>query len=340
MLAGDRSGLDGTLRLLGWSLMLAAVGLSVGTALAVSLTVRRGLRPLEQLAAEADAVRADSLHHRFSTQGLPAELRPICGRLNELLARLQEAFERERRFTADVAHELRTPIAELRSLAEVALRWPQDASPAQNYRDVLDVARHMESVVAALLEIARCESGMRRAGAETIDVCDIVTEAWKPHESLAIARGLEVCWDLPATANVCSDRAMLLGMIGNLLCNAVSYAPPGGRIECRVRHTTDGVELAIVNTCNTLRTEDLPRLFEPFWRKDAARTGGVHAGLGLPLVAAYAATLGVSLRVELAPTEDEFRIQLHLPAATGDERAPDSSPGRLPAQFVKSTLQT
>lgn len=338
VLAGDRAGLDGTLRLLGWSLLLAAVGLSVGTALAVTWTVRRGLRPLERVAAEADAIRADSLHHRFSTHGLPAELRPICGRLNELLARLQEAFERERRFTADVAHELRTPIAELRSLAEVALRWPQDASPTQNYRDVLDVARHMESVVAALLDIARCESGIRQAGAETIDVCEIVKEAWRPHESLAITRGLDVCWDLPAAATVRSDRPMLLGMIGNLLSNAVTYTPSGGRIECRVRHAPGGVEVAIGNTCDTLGADDLAHLFEPFWRKDAARTGGVHAGLGLPLVAAYASTLGASLHVELARAEDEFRIQLAVPTASRDKGASDNSPP-LSEPLTSSVLQ-
>ena len=313
VLAGDRTGLDGTIRLLGWSLLLAAVVLSVGTALAVTWTVRRGLRPLERVAAQADAIRADSLHHRFSTHDLPAELRPICDRLNDLLARLQEAFERERRFTADVAHELRTPIAELRAMAEVALRWPQDASPAQNYRDVLDIARHMESVVAALLDIARCESGIRRAHAETIDLSELVREAWRPHDALAATRGLNVCWDLSPAVAVRSDRTMLLSMFGNLLCNAVTYTPHGGAIGCHVKRDANGAELTISNTCDSLDRDDLAHLFQPFWRKDAARSGGIHAGLGLALVSAYAAVLGIQVRVDLNPAGNVFRVEVQVP---------------------------
>lgn len=333
ILATERASLDATLRVLGSSLLLAAAALSLGSALAVAWTVRRGLRPLERLADEADAISPASLQHRFSPAGLPDELRPICERLNDLLARLQKAFDRERRFTADVAHELRTPIAELRSLAEVALRWPHDASPAQNYGDVLDIARHMEGVVAALLDIARCESGIRRVDARIVEVDELVKEAWRPHESLAAARGLNVCWDLPAAATVRSDRAMLLGIIGNLLCNAVSHAPSGGRVDCRVIRGAGGIELAIANTCNTLCPEDLPHLFEPFWRKDAARSGGEHAGLGLPLVAAYAATLGASLRVQLAPSQDEIRIEMHLPTAKEDKPDPADS---LPSAAVRA----
>lgn len=318
VLASDRGRLDSTIRVLGSSLLLTALGLCVGTALAVIWAVRRGLRPLVRLADEADHIRGDSLHQRFSSDGLPAELRPISQRLNELLSRLQAAFERQRRFTADAAHELRTPIAELRSLTEVALRWPEDGSPSQTYRDALDIARHMESLVAALLDLARCDAGARRARLAAIDLAELIREAWRPNEQAASDRGLQVCFDLGGEPLVRSDRAMLMGIVSNLLGNAALYAPPGGRIECRVRRTGDRVELSISNTCQGLRPADLPYLFEPFWRKDAARSGGTHVGLGLSLVAAYARVLGAQLRVDLSPAADVFRIDVSLPAEPSD----------------------
>ena len=312
VLAADRTGLDSTLRVLGSSMLLAAAGLCLGTTLAVIWTIRRGLRPLVRLADEADQIRGNSLHQRFSTHSLPLELRPIGRRLNELLARLQQAFGRERRFTADAAHELRTPIAELRSLAEVALRWPEDASPVQNYQDVLEIARHMESLVSTLLDLARCTAGATRISAETIHLSELVAQAWRSHEALASSRELGVRFDLAPNTIVRSDRVLLLGIVGNLLGNAAAHATRGGRVECRVRSDGDFVELSILNTSEGLRTEDLPRLFEPFWRKDAARSGGSHVGLGLALVAAYAPIVGAEIHADLDAAGNLFRVNVQF----------------------------
>src|ERR1700683_4484395 len=140
------------------------------------LAVRRGLRPLRQLGTEADGIDAGSLDHRFSREELPRELVPIAQQFNSLLERIDEAFVRERRFTSDAAHELRTPIAELRRLAEVALKWPDRSEAERNYRDVWEVAEHMESLVATLLAIARCRAGTAAVSLQPVDLTGVVKE--------------------------------------------------------------------------------------------------------------------------------------------------------------------
>jgi len=173
--------LSATLRVLATALATFAVLLSIGAGLAVTLTVRRGLSPLDRLATEADTISADSLDHRFAVSNLPAELRPIAARLNALLERLRDGFFRERRFTADVAHELRTPVAELRAMVEVALKWPDDADHDRNYHETLATARQMETIITRLLSIARCEAGKQAVDQQRLDLCDVVRESWNRH---------------------------------------------------------------------------------------------------------------------------------------------------------------
>jgi signal transduction histidine kinase len=311
--AQDRHEIDQTLRVLASSLVVAALVLAATTTLVVLLTVRTGLRPLHQLGAEADAIEAQSLHARFSTERLPLELQPIGRRLNQLLARLDEAFTRERRFTADVAHELRTPIAELKSLSEVAIKWPDQAAAGQGYGDALDIANHMEALVSTLLAIARSEAGAQPVKMASVDLCDLLRDTWKRQEVAAKARHLDVRWDLPLSATIRSDRTMVLSLLGNLLANAVAYSLEGGSIDCRISPEDGQMALSISNSCNGLVPDDLPRLFDPFWRKDPARSGGLHCGLGLSLVAAYAAALGAVIRAEL-PEAHHFRVSIVFPS--------------------------
>jgi two-component system sensor histidine kinase QseC len=327
--------LDATLRVLATSLLLAALVLAGGSALAVTLAVRRGLRPMERLGREADAVGAGSLGHRFPVSDLPAELRPIAARLNALLARLGEAFARERRFTADVAHELRTPVAELRALAEVALKWPEDDRPRENYRDVLQIARQMEALITRLLSIARCEAGAQAVGRERLDLCRMLRECWDSHAQAAGARQVRVEWALPDTLVVESDRAMLGALIDNLVSNAVTYAPAGGTVRVEAAHDGVAVALSVRNPCDGLGAADLPHLFEPFWRKDPARTGGAHCGLGLAVVAAYAKALGLALRADL-PEPGAFEIVVSFPAPRRGDGG-EGSEARRPASSITSS---
>jgi two-component system sensor histidine kinase QseC len=319
VLATDTRDLHRTLRdaMVGFLVIFSA--LAGATLITVVSTVRRGMRPLNEIGDAVERIDPPTLGGRFDVAKLPVELRSVAEKLNELLSRLDDAFRRERRFTANVAHELRTPIAELRSLAEVAIQWPPaDAESAvSGFGDVLAVSRQMESVVAALLAIARCQAGQEPLAFKPVALDEVIAEAWRPFAVAARERCLEVelC---PTDAVVESDRTVLLVVLRNLFGNAVAYSPTGGRVWCETE--TRGGEhcvLAVLNTNDSLTTKDLPLLTEPFWRKDASRgTSSENAGLGLSLVAAYANLLHATFTTSLR-TPDTFAATLELPLAHG-----------------------
>ena len=215
-------------------------------------------------------------------------------------------------FTADVAHELRTPIAELRTLAEVALRWPEGSDARQNLREALQIASRMQNLVHALLAITRCEAGVEPVRPEQVDLVSVVREAWKPFAKTADDRSLVVGWDLPESAIIQSDPAMLESLLANVVSNATAHSPAGGHVDCRLSCDDTRCDIFVSNSCQGLSRRDLSRMFEPFWRGDPARSGGVHCGLGLSLVSAYANALGCSVDAELS--EDKiFRIHVEIP---------------------------
>ncbi len=180
--AQDRSELKGIMTVLFSALLGIVAFMAIGIVAVVGAVVRQGLSPLQRVAAEAARIDPQALDFRFSLAGLPAELQPICLRLNDSLERLQKAFARERRFTADVAHELRTPIAELRSLANVAVKWDGDRETSLGYfKDALDVAQQMERIVTTLLSLARCQSGTMTVVRESVNVGDLIRDAWDGH---------------------------------------------------------------------------------------------------------------------------------------------------------------
>ncbi len=263
----------------------------------VPRVLERGLSPLETLGGQAEKIDADSLATRFSSDALPEELQPISRRLNDLLARLEASFERERRFSADLAHELRTPLAELRSLAECALKWPDSRDP-QTDREVLAVALQMESLVTRMLTLARGEHGQIAIRLAPTDLAHVVRETWAAHASGAGARGLTVAFDLHP-ASIPADPVLLRSILSNLIANACDYAPAGSRISITGKWTDHGYTLDISNPAGAVVERDVAQFFDRFWRKEAARSGGEHAGLGLNLARTFAAAMDWSLTARI-----------------------------------------
>ena len=232
--AQDRSELKQIMAVLFSALLGIAAFMAIGTVAVVGFVVRRGLSPLHGVASQAARIDAQTLGFRFSLAGLPGELQPICLRLNESLERLQEAFQRERRFTADVAHELRTPIAELRALAEVALKWDGDRETSLGYfKDARDIARQMEATVATLLSLARCQSGTMTVVRESVNLGEVIRKAWDGHQQEAAQRHLDVTFDLPERLLLDTDRTMLHAIMSNLFANAAQYTRIGGTVACK-----------------------------------------------------------------------------------------------------------
>lgn len=307
--ARSTQGIDSTLRLLSW--VLAGTG---GAALAVlvliiRLVLARGLAPLGVLAARTSAIDVRQLHQRLPEEDTPSELRPVTARLNELLARLEDSFERERRFSSDVAHELRTPVAELKALGELVSAWPDEATPAA-FAQVSAIAGEMEEVIARLTLLARSESGDQAISLEETAVDALVAEVTDRFLERAHQRGLVVESRLQPLRRR-TDPALLRMIVSNLVGNAVHHAPGSSTIEIRL----DADGLSVRNQAPGLSAEDMSRLFERFWRKDAARTGYGHAGLGLALAKSLAELLGDKLSGHFSQSGVlELRLQFRQPA--------------------------
>jgi two-component system sensor histidine kinase QseC len=298
VVACDRRDLDRTLHI------LAAVLASTGTLMLIAALVmlpralKRGLGPLDRLAERAAGITADSLATRFESTGMPDELRPISARLNDVLARLERSFERERQFSGDLAHELRTPIAELRSLSELALKWPDTREPGTD-RHALLIAVQMEGIVNRLLALLRSERGQLAVTREAVSLEMFVQSAWTPFAEQAAAKRIEAAIAVGPGPVVHTDPVLLRSILLNLIENAVEYAPEGTRVDVEALVAAGRLEVRVSNLAPGLTTPDLSRLFERFWRRDAARSGGEHSGLGLSLARAFAIAIGCSLTASL-----------------------------------------
>jgi len=267
------------------------------------------LRPLHQLGREIEALDASLVDGRVAAGGAPAELLPLVGRLNDLLRRHQEAFVRERRFTADAAHELRTPLAVLQTETEVALRRERDAV---EYRAVLEGIHEttvdMTRCVDALLMIARADADRLAVQLEAVDLVALAQDCWRRERAVAAERGVSLELDCEGTTEVTTDRALMRLIVGNLLANAARHGAADSQVRAAVR-PRPGVVLAVTNRAPDLSAEHVPHLFERFWRRDAARTDtAAHSGLGLALVDAVAARLGLDARAERR--DDSLTISL------------------------------
>ena len=308
--ARDRIELNETLRVLALALAASAVPLALGTAWVVTALVRRGLRPLDHLANQAAVIDATNHGARFANGELHEELRPIYSRLNDLLTRIEATFENERRFTADVAHELRTPIAEVQALAEVALKWERDrAGTDAALRDVHGVAKRMEATVSTLLALVRCRWGRQGLFVESFDLAQTIRDVVRTSERTAAKKGLRVRVDLPDAATLVNDHTVVSAIVSNIWSNAVGHCPDGGEVRGTLEARAEGGWIIrVANTDNSLNHADLAHLFEPFWRKEAARSDSQHGGLGLALVREYARLV----RAEPKPSLEEgaFRMQV------------------------------
>ena len=310
--ARTTAGIEGTLRLLSWVLLGTGVSALVLMVPIIRLVLGRGLRPLGELAARTTAIDVGRLHERLPVDDSPVELRPVVGRLNDLLRRLEASFERERRFSSDVAHELRTPVAELKALGELAAAWPDQATPAA-FGQVQAIAGEMEEVITRLTLLARAESGTQPLELAVTSVDALVAEAVARCAERARERGLSVVQRLEPV-ELRTDPALLRMIVSNLVGNAVHHAPEGSAVEVIL----DGGGLVIRNGAPGLTPDDLPRLLERFWRKDTARSGYGHAGLGLSLAQSLAGLLGCRLDPSLPEAEVlEMRLEWAPPGAAG-----------------------
>jgi heavy metal sensor kinase len=309
-----------TLRRLALTLAGLSAGLWLLGLLASRWVCRRALAPVTRMAEAARAMRAADLDQRLPGPSGADELGELRGAFNGLLDRLQEAFERQRRFTGDASHQLRTPLTALAGQVEVALRRDR---PAEDYRRALEQAHaqatHLRRIVEALLFLARADAEAALGSLEVMDLTEWLPAhlaGWSAHPRAADLR-------LEAGAGPCPVRAqpLLLGQaLDNLLENALKHSEAGPPVTVSLARDGNQVVLGVADAGEGIAPEDLPHVFEPFYRSaEARRRGRAGVGLGLAVVKRVTAALGGSAAAESGAGTGS-RFTLCLPAAEGRPR--------------------
>lgn len=268
--------------------------------------VSSGLVPLDQMAVQVRGIDERSLDSRVTHTGAQSiELAPIEQQLNKLLERLEAAFQREKRFSSDVAHELRTPLAELKTLSEVGPMNLDDPQSTQAFfDDVKGISAQMERLVTSLLGLARADADLLRVHNEDMVLAQVLDASWSEaaNGSLNLKTRFKDKFlknEIPTGLCIHSDREKLELILRNLLANAASYSPANAHIRAWILRTDQGIELTIENPVTDLEPADIVHMRERFWRKQQARSDAGHSGLGLALVEALAGTLGLQLELDL-----------------------------------------
>ncbi|MCB1228947.1 MAG: hypothetical protein KDN19_01700 [Verrucomicrobiae bacterium] len=306
IVAESDEGMRHMLTVLGMSLFAVGILITVATTLLIALLVKRACLPIGVLGSDCAKIGSENLNARLVGDRTPEELLPLVAQFNALLDRLEQAFERERRFSVDIAHELRTPIAELRSLAEVALQpSPEEEAgedPGDVYRETALIGERIHRLIDTLSNLYRSESSAVSVRNEEVNLRNLLEESVATHRTTFGSTHREIEIEGEDAIVIQTDPALARGILDNLVGNAVTHSVPSTKLICRIARP-EGAGTAFVeigNETDRLTGEDLRHLGEPFWQKDTARSDPGHFGLGLSSVMAY---------VKLLKAEIQYRLE-------------------------------
>ncbi len=272
------------LQQLRWILLGAGVGVMAIGLCGGWLLSKRVTQPIRAISDTARAISASDLSRRIAVEEADTELGSLAQTLNETFERLEGAFARQVRFTADASHELRTPLSIIHSHAELALKRDRTAPEyKQAIETCLRAAKRTKSLVDALLVLARADAGRLELKCERFDLKDAAEEALAMVEARARERNVALEKNLPAV-EVEADHTRILQLLTNLLANAIQYNREGGCVTLTIAQEGSEAVLTVADTGVGIAAEDQPRVFERFFRADKARSreaGG--SGLGLAI---------------------------------------------------------
>lgn len=326
------SPIQDNLRALGWTLGGISAGLWIAAAFASRHLCRRALRPLTSMSATANALTVHDLGGRVPCPGTRDELESLAEAFNGLLSRLQDAFERQRGFTGEASHQLRTPLTAMLGQIEVALRRER---PADEYRRALESsqrqATQLRQIVESLLFLARADREANLPNMEVIDLGAWVREYLADHSA---ERAGDIRHSEPSSTDirVKAHPVMLAQVMGNLLDNACKYSAPGTPINVCVGLETGEALLAVEDKGCGIATAEAGRIFEPFFRSSDARRRRVSGiGLGLAVVARIVRVFGGRIEVRSEPNAGS-RFTVRLPLCRANENgSQDIGPLSIPA---------
>lgn len=278
---------------------------------------RRGIRPVEEMAATARHISSTNLRERILPEGYPVELASLADTFNQMLDRLEESFERISRFSADIAHDLRTPVNNIRGEAEVALAR---ARTVDEYRDVLEScleeAVRLSDLIGDLLFLARAESPLTYLQRAPVNVGELLSSVREYYEASAAEFGISLTMTVTTEPIIAElDRTLIQRAVGNLIANAVAHTPPGGAVVLGANAEVAAIRIEVSDTGVGIPPDALPRVFDRFYRVDTSRaqaSGGT--GLGLSIVQSIMVLHGGRAEVASQPGQGT-RVTLHIPAS-------------------------
>lgn len=273
--------------------------------------VRRGLLPLRNMRDQAQVVTAKQLDRRVKVDSVPVELAELAQSLNDMLARLEEAFDRLSDFSSDIAHELRTPVSNLMTQTQVALTRVRSAD---DYRSTLESNSeelvHMTRMISDMLLLAKSENSLTAASSTSVTLAQEVTALFDYYDAVAEEKGLQLTVEGDALVN--ADRRMLRRAIGNVLSNAIRHSATNTTICVRILQNAEWVSIQIENTGDFIPEEYLERIFDRFFRVDTARQRRDGTGLGLAIAKSIVVAHGGDISAASSETTTTFTIKLPL----------------------------
>lgn len=292
-------------------LIWLCVGLSaLATALLGAWVARRGLRPLRQMTQVTQQVSASSLTARLPADALPAELGELAASFNAMLARLEDAFARLSAFSADIAHELRTPLSNLLTQTQVILSQPRALEDYQEaLHSNLEELQHLAQMVGDMLLLAKADNGLLQTRRETLALERELTALAEYFTPLAEEAGVRLQVDGQATLS--ADRALLHRALSNLIDNALRFTPRGGELHLSSAQQGAKVRIEAANQGPEIPFDLRERLFDRFYRADPARREGgtEHAGLGLAIARSIVQAHGGAIHCESANGWTRFILE-------------------------------
>lgn len=309
--ARPTAGIDATINRL--RALLAIVGV-VGLLATLCMTwfaVNLGLKPIDVAARQIAGIQSETLEQRIGESSQqPRELRPLVQTINQLLARLQSTLDRERAFSADVAHELRTPLAGVRAKLDVALSKPRSVSEhEQTMRQCLAITEQTSTIVESLLATTRFQQ--RNAAVVSTDLRCVIIAAVEANDDCVSERGLTVLWEIPDGSVVKGPPQTVNMLFRNLIDNAVAYTDPGSTVNVTAEVTAMSLTVQISNPVSDFPANDIDKVFERFWRADPSRTAtGTHSGLGLPICKRLTESIGAT--IDASCEQQVFTVRLRF----------------------------
>lgn len=293
--AQDRSSDEQVERKFGILVLVVLSGSILASVLIAIPVTRRGLRPLEEMKRSLERIGPTHLNERVASANWPRELQPMAIAFDEMLKRLDDSFTRLSQFSADLAHELRTPIANMMGEAQVALS--RDRSSAE-YRETIESAtgecERLSGIVDNLLFVARADAAREPVARKQFDARAAVEKIAAFYET--IAEDHHVAINCSGQGQISADPAMFERAVGNLVDNALRFTPENGSIEIALAERATDFEVAVSDNGSGIAPEHLPRVFDRFYRADSSR-GSDGAGLGLALVKSIVDLHGGSAKI-------------------------------------------